>query len=255
MENGCVSDIATVRGWLEGAGSVVALTGAGISTDSGIPDFRGPQGIWTKDPAAQRMSTLAAYVSDPELRVRSWQNRRAHSAWTAQPNAGHRALVELERSGKLTALLTQNIDGLHQKAGSSPGRVLELHGTLWEAECLSCRERRPMAEVLDRVDAGEADPPCVICGGILKSATISFGQALDPAVLQRAFEAASGCDLFVAVGSSLTVQPAAGTCGVAVDSGAKLVIVNAEPTPYDEYADAVLHAPIAQVLPAIVPEV
>jgi NAD-dependent deacetylase len=248
-----VSDIATVREWLEGAGSVVALTGAGISTDSGIPDFRGPQGIWTKDPAAQRMSTLSAYVSDPELRVRSWQNRRVHSAWTAEPNAGHKALVELERSGKLAAILTQNIDGLHQKAGSSPGRVLELHGTLWQAECLSCRERRPMAEVLDRVDAGEADPPCVVCGGILKSATISFGQALDPVVLQRAFEAASSCDLFLAVGSSLTVQPAAGTCGVAVDAGAKLVIVNAEPTPYDEYADAVLRAPIADVLPALLP--
>ncbi len=197
------------------------------------------------------MSTLSAYVGDPQLRVRSWQNRRAHSAWTAKPNAGHRALVELERSGKLNALLTQNIDGLHQKAGSAPERVLELHGTLWQAECLSCRERRPMAEVVDRVDAGEADPPCVSCGGILKSATISFGQALDPVVLQRAFEAASSCDLFLAIGSSLTVQPAAGTCGVAVDAGARLVIVNAEPTPYDEYADAVLPAGIADVLPAL----
>jgi NAD-dependent deacetylase len=246
-----VSDIETVRGWLDGAGSVTVLTGAGISTDSGIPDFRGPQGIWTKDPAAQRMSTLSAYVDDPELRVRSWQNRRAHSAWTAEPNSGHRALVELERAGKLTALLTQNIDGLHQKAGSSPERVLELHGTLWDAECLSCHARRPMAEVLDRVDAGEADPPCESCGGILKSATISFGQALDPLVLQRAFEAAAACDLFLAVGSSLTVQPAAGTCGVAVESGARLVIVNAEPTPYDEYADALLNAPIADVLPAL----
>jgi NAD-dependent deacetylase len=255
MENGHVSDIATVRGWLEDAGSVAVLSGAGISTDSGIPDFRGPQGIWTKDPAAQRMSTLSAYVSDPELRVRSWQNRRAHSAWTAEPNAGHRALVELERSGKLTAILTQNIDGLHQKAGSSPDKVLELHGTLWEAECLSCRERRPMAEVLDRVDAGESDPPCVVCGGILKSATISFGQALDPVVLERAFEAASSCDLFLAIGSSLTVQPAAGTCGVAVEAGARLVIVNAEPTPYDNVADAVLQAPIADVLPALLPKV
>jgi NAD-dependent deacetylase len=255
MENGCVSDISTVRGWLQDAGSVAVLTGAGISTDSGIPDFRGPQGIWTKDPASQRMSTLSAYVSDPELRVRSWQNRRAHSAWTAEPNAGHRALVELEGSGKLSAILTQNIDGLHQKAGSSPGLVLELHGTLWEAECLSCLERRPMAEVLDRVDAGESDPPCATCGGILKSATISFGQALDPVVLQRAFEAASSCDLFLATGSSLTVQPAAGTCGLAVESGARLIIVNAEPTPYDEYADAVLQAPIADVLPALLAKV
>ncbi|HEX4430979.1 MAG TPA: Sir2 family NAD-dependent protein deacetylase [Frankiaceae bacterium] len=250
-----MSDLAEVRGWLQDAGSVAVLTGAGISTDSGIPDFRGPQGIWTKDPAAQRMSTLSAYVTDPQLRVRSWQNRRAHSAWTAQPNAGHEALVGLERSGKLTALLTQNIDGLHQKAGSSPDKVLELHGTLWEAECLSCRARRPMAQVLDRVDAGEQDPPCEICGGILKSATISFGQALDPVVLQRAFEAAASCELFLAIGSSLTVQPAAGTCGVAVEAGARLVIVNAEPTPYDERADALLQAPIAEVLPALLPNV
>jgi NAD-dependent deacetylase len=231
------------------------LTGAGISTDSGIPDFRGPQGIWTKDPAAQRMSTLSAYVSDPDLRIRSWQNRRAHSAWTAEPNVGHRALVDLERSGKLVAILTQNIDGLHQKAGSAPEKVLELHGTLWDAECLSCRERRPMAEVLDRVDAGESDPPCTRCGGILKSATISFGQALDPDVLQRAFEAAADCQLFLAVGSSLTVQPAAGTCGIALESGARLVVVNNEPTPYDDLAHAVLQAPIADVLPSLLPSV
>jgi NAD-dependent deacetylase len=250
-----VSHLDDVRDWLGAASRVTVLTGAGISTDSGIPDFRGPQGIWTKDPAAQRMSTLSAYVSDRDLRVRSWQNRRAHSAWTAEPNVGHRALVDLERSGKLVAILTQNIDGLHQKAGSAPERVLELHGTLWEAECLSCRERRPMAEVLDRVDAGEPDPPCTTCGGVLKSATISFGQALDPDVLQRAFEAAADCDVFLAVGSSLTVQPAAGTCGVALESGARLVIVNNEPTPYDDLAHAVLRAPIAEVLPALLPSV
>ena len=233
---------------------VAVLTGAGISTDSGIPDFRGPQGLWTRDPAAQRMFTLSAYLADPELRVRSWQNRREHAAWTAEPNAGHRALVDLERSGRLLALLTQNIDGLHQKAGSAPERVLELHGTLWEAECLDCRRRRPMDETLSRVDAGEADPPCPSCGGILKSATISFGQSLDPGVLRRAYDAATSCDLFLAVGTSLTVQPAAGTCGAALDAGAKLVIVNAQLTPYDDYADAVLQAPIGHVLPAILPD-
>jgi NAD-dependent deacetylase len=248
-----VSRIEDVREWVDDASRVTVLTGAGISTDSGIPDFRGPQGIWTKDPAAQRMSTLSAYVDDPELRVRSWQNRRAHSAWTAEPNVGHRTLVDLERSGKLVAILTQNIDGLHQKAGSAPEKVLELHGTLWEAECLSCRKRQPMADVLDRVDAGEEDPPCINCGGILKSATISFGQALDPDLLQRSFEAAADCQIFLAIGSSLTVQPAAGTCGVALESGARLVIVNAEPTPYDDLAHAVLQAPIAQVLPSLVP--
>ncbi len=245
--------MATVREWIGDARRVTVLTGAGISTDSGIPDFRGPQGVWTRDPAAQRMFTLQNYLADPELRVRSWQNRRDHAAWTAEPNAGHLALVALERSGRLLALLTQNIDGLHQKAGSAPERVLELHGTLWEVECLDCRQRYSMDETLARVDAGEADPPCPSCGGILKSATISFGQALDPVVLQRAYECAAGCDLFLAVGSSLTVQPAAGTCGAAIDAGARLVIVNAQPTPYDDYADAVLRAPIADALPAILP--
>ncbi len=245
-------DLDAVKAWVAEAQSVTVLTGAGISTDSGIPDFRGPQGVWTKNPESQRMFTLSAYVSDPDLRVRSWQNRRDHSAWTAEPNVGHRALVDLEHDGRLNALLTQNIDGLHQRAGSSPERVLELHGTLWEAECLSCRQRRSMAETLDRVEAGEPDPPCPACGGILKSATISFGQALDPVVLRRAYEAAASCDLFLAIGSSLTVQPAAGTCGAALEAGARLVIVNAQPTPYDAEADAVLNAPIAEVLPVLV---
>jgi NAD-dependent deacetylase len=243
--------VEVVREWVQESGSVTVLTGAGISTDSGIPDFRGPQGLWTKDPAAQRMFTLQAYVADPELRVRSWQNRRDHSAWTAEPNVGHRALVELEREGRLNALLTQNIDGLHQRAGSSADRVIELHGTLWEAECLSCKQRRSMAETLDRVAAGEPDPPCPACGGMLKSATISFGQALDPVVLRRAYAAASSCDLFLAIGTSLTVQPAAGTCGAAIEAGARLVIINAQPTPYDADADAVLHEPIADVLPRL----
>ncbi len=228
------------------------LTGAGISTGSGIPDFRGPQGLWTRDPAAQQMFTLQNYLADPAVRIRSWRNRREHAAWNAQPNAGHRALVDLERGGRLRSLLTQNIDGLHQKAGSAPERVLELHGTLRETQCLSCGDRRPMEHTLARVDAGEADPPCAGCGGILKSATISFGQPLDPDVLRRSYEAAASCDLFLAVGSSLTVQPAAGTCGAAIDAGARLVVVNAQETPYDDYADAVLRSPIEVVLPALV---
>ena len=226
---------------------ITVLTGAGISTESGIPDFRGPNGIWTRDPAAQQMFTLQNYVADPELRRRSWQNRRAHAAWSAQPNAGHRALVDLERAGRLRSLITQNIDGLHQRAGSTS--VIELHGTLYGVECLGCGERSEMSATLVRVDAGETDPPCLRCGGILKSATISFGQNLDTAVLRRAQEAAKGCADFFAIGTSLTVQPAAGLARLAAHNGARLVIVNAEPTPYDDLADLVVREPIGQVLP------
>lgn len=241
-----------VRAWLEMAERVTVLTGAGISTDSGIPDFRGPQGVWTKDPKAERMFTFQAYISDPELRVVAWRNRAAHPAWSARPNAGHDALVALERAGRLHAIITQNIDGLHQRAGSSPDRVIEIHGSLTAAECLDCGRLVPMADALARVAAGESDPPCHACGGIQKSATISFGQALRPEVLAAAVRAASSCDLLLAVGTSLLVHPAAGLCDVALRAGARLVIVNAEPTPYDTHADAVLRAPIGDVLPALV---
>jgi NAD-dependent deacetylase len=249
---GVAGSLEQVAGWLAGSRAVTVLTGAGISTASGIPDFRGPAGVWTRDPSAQRLFTLAHYVSDPAVRRRAWRTRRQHPAWQAQPNAGHRALVQLERSGRLRALVTQNIDELHQRAGSAPERVLELHGTLFVAECLSCRRRVPMADALARVDAGEDDPACVVCGGILKSATISFGQRLRPEVLHAAVRAARDCDVFLAVGTSLFVQPAAGLCGVAADAGARLVIVNAEPTPYDRLADAVLRGFIPDVLPELV---
>lgn len=229
--------------------SVTVLTGAGISTESGIPDFRGPNGVWTRDPAAQQMFTLQNYVADPELRRRSWQNRRAHAAWTAEPNAGHIALADLERAGRLRALITQNIDGLHQRAGSQT--VIELHGTLYGVECLGCGDRTEMSEALARVDAGAQDPPCLRCGGILKSATISFGQSLDTAVLRRAQEAALDCAEFFAIGTSLTVQPAAGLARLAARNGARLVIVNAEPTPYDDLAELVVREPIGQVLPGL----
>lgn len=244
-------EVDRAAAWMAAAGRITVLTGAGISTESGIPDFRGPQGVWTKDPAAQRMFTLQAYVADPHLRVRAWRNRRDHPAWAAEPNAGHRALVDIERAGRLRTLITQNIDGLHQRAGSDPARVIEVHGTLSAAECLSCRARIPMAEALDRVAAGEDDPPCAGCGGILKSATISFGQPLDQDVFRAAREAAADCDLFLAVGSSLSVQPAAGLCRVAVRAGARLVVVNAEPTPYDGLAAAVLCEPVGSLLPRL----
>lgn len=241
-----------VAEWLVEAGKVTVLTGAGISTDSGIPDFRGPQGVWKQDPAAQELSTLQSYLADPDVRRRAWQGRLRHAAWEARPNAGHLALVELERAGRLVAVVTQNIDGLHQAAGNSAGRVIEVHGTIHEVECMDCGDRQPMRPVLDRVEAGEEDPPCEKCGGILKSATISFGQQLDQQVWQRAFAASAEGEVFLAVGSSLTVHPAAGLCDIAMGAQAKLVVVNAEPTPYDQLADAVLNDPIAEVLPRLV---
>ncbi|MGQ0632056.1 MAG: SIR2 family NAD-dependent protein deacylase [Sporichthyaceae bacterium] len=244
--------VEAVRELLASATAVTVLTGAGISTDSGVPDFRGPNGVWTLNPAAQTMFTLEAYLADPALRVQAWTNRRDHPAWTAQPNTGHRALVDLERAGKLRALLTQNIDGLHQRAGSDPGLVIELHGTLYGVECLTCADATTMVSALERVAAGEPDPPCLICGGILKAATISFGQSLRREVLAAAVDASAACEVFLAIGTSLQVHPAAALCELAVSRGARLVVVNADPTPYDELASAVLRDPIGEILPALV---
>jgi len=231
---------------------VVVLTGAGISTDSGIPDFRGPQGVWTKDPAAQRSSNIADYVADADVRRRMWQMRLTSPAWTAVPNAGHLALVDLQRQGRLHTLVTQNIDGLHQRAGSDPSLVVELHGTMREAVCLSCGDRGPMEPVLDRLRAGEDDPHCRRCRGLLKSATISFGQSLVAADLRRAEEATLACDLLLAVGSTLTVSPACDLVPLAAAAGARIVVVNAQPTPFDRLADAVVRDPISVALPALV---
>ena len=243
--------VDTVRRWLDDADRIVALTGAGISTESGIPDFRGPQGVWTKNPKAERLSNIHAYMSDPEVRKLSWQGRLEHPAWTAQPNAGHLALVELERRGALHALITQNIDGLHQLAGHAPDLVIEVHGTLREVMCMACGQRGPMGPVLDRVRAGEEDPPCRDCGGILKSATISFGQPLVAEVIDRALRAAEAADLLLAVGTSLQVYPVASLVPLARAAGARVVIVNAEPTPFDHLVDAVLREPIGAVLPSL----
>jgi NAD-dependent deacetylase len=238
--------------WVRGVRRVAVLTGAGISTDSGIPDFRGPSGLWTKNPAAEKMSTFQVYVADPAVRQRSWQARLSHPAWTAQPNAAHLAIARLAAGGIDTWVITQNIDGLHQRAGMPPGRVLELHGTMFAAVCVSCGARSEMAGTLARVRAGEADPPCAGCGGILKSATVMFGQPLDPVVFNQAVLAAGAADLFLAVGSTLTVEPAASLCRVALEAGARLVIVNRDPTPYDRLATAVVSAPIGEAVPAIV---
>ena len=244
--------IAEVRAWVREAQRIVALTGAGISTDSGIPDFRGPQGVWTKNPLAEKMSNIHYYLADPQVRKASWQNRLGSPAWSAQPNPGHLSLVELERAGKLHALITQNIDELHQIAGNSPERVIEVHGSMRWFMCWGCGMRGPMQRVLERVRAGEEDPPCRDCGGILKSDTISFGQQLVPEVIDRAMQVAGEADFFLAVGTSLQVYPIAGAVEIARAAGAKIVIVNAEPTPFDDVADAVLPGSISEVLAKIV---
>ena len=240
-----------VRRWVGEARRIVVLTGAGISTDSGIPDFRGPQGVWTKSPKAEKLSDIRYYMADPEVRKLAWQSRLDHSAWKAKPNAGHLALAELEKRGKLHALITQNIDELHQQAGNSPGKVIEVHGTMRKVVCMACGMAAPMQKALDRVRAGEDDPPCRNCGGILKSATISFGQALVPEVIDRALRVAAEAEVFLAIGSTLQVYPVAGAVPLARGAGARIVIVNAEPTQFDDIADAVFRGSISALLPSL----
>jgi len=240
--------IDQVRDWIDEARRIVVLTGAGISTDSGIPDFRGPQGLWTKNPLAEKMSNIHYYLADPEVRKLSWQNRLNSPAWSAKPNAGHLALAFLEKRNKLHALITQNIDELHQLAGNSPEKVIEVHGTMRRVMCMGCGMRAPMQKALDRVRAGEEDPKCRDCGGILKSDTISFGQQLVPEVIDRAMQVAGEADFFLAIGTSLQVFPVAGAVDIARNAGARVVIVNAEPTPFDSVADAVLRGSISEVL-------
>lgn len=234
------------------ASKVVALTGAGISTESGIPDFRGPQGVWTKNPEAEKRATLQHYIASREARVASWKSRIESPMWTVQPNAGHRALVDLHRKGKLDLLVTQNVDGLHQRAGFPPARLVEIHGTVHEFQCLSCPDRGPIERVLERVRAGDEDPHCRSCGGILKSATISFGQALVPDDLERAQMAAATCDLILGIGSTLAVYPAASMVPIALRAGAKLIIMNAQETDFDPYASLVLRGQLGTVLPKVV---
>ncbi|GAA3026849.1 SIR2 family NAD-dependent protein deacylase [Streptomyces glomeratus] len=228
---------------------VAILSGAGISTDSGIPDYRGPNGLWRRDPEAEKLVTYEYYMGDPEIRRRSWQMRRGNRTLKAEPNAAHRAVAELERSGVPVRVITQNVDGLHQLAGMPARKVLELHGTARSVVCTRCHARGPMEDALARVEAGEDDPPCLECGGILKSATVMFGERLDPRVLAEAIAITKACQLFIAVGTSLQVQPAAGLVGIAADRGARLIIVNAEPTPYDDRADDVIRTPIGAALP------
>jgi NAD-dependent deacetylase len=243
--------VGEARRRIDAARHVVVLTGAGISTESGIPDFRGPQGVWTRNPAAEKQSTIQNYLADPEVRKAAWRSRLDSPAWSAEPNAGHRALVALERRGILHALVTQNIDELHQRAGSSPEKVVEVHGSMRRVMCWECGRRAPMEEALARVRGGDDDPHCLACGGILKSDTISFGQALVPEVIDRAMTAAAEADLLLAVGTTLQVQPVASMVPIAARAGAQVVIVNDQPTAMDSLADVVLRSKIALVLPTI----
>ncbi|MFD5084693.1 NAD-dependent deacetylase [Kitasatospora sp. NPDC058406] len=231
---------------------IAVLTGAGISTDSGIPDYRGPNGLWQRDPEAPRLVTIGPYTSDPDVRRRSWLMRAEVGAQAAEPNAGHRALVDLEQSGLPVRVLTQNVDGLHQRAGQSPRKVLELHGTAQEVQCMRCKVVGPVAEALDRVAAGEPDPDCRACGGVLRPRTVMFGEQLDPKVIQQADAVSKACDLFLAVGTSLQVFPVAELPYSALGNGARLIVMNGEPTPFDEVADEVIREPISTALPDLV---
>ena len=246
------SSLERARELIDASGRIVVLTGAGISTESGIPDFRGPKGVWTKNPEAEKMATIQHYMADGELRERSWRSKLDSAARRAKPNAGHRALVALERRGKLHTLVTQNVDGLHQDAGTNPEKVLEIHGTMREVMCMSCGDGAAMEVAFERVRAGEADPACLSCGGILKSATISFGQGLVAEDLARSQQAALECDLMFAIGTTLAVFPIAAVVPVAHRAGASVVILNAEATEMDDLADVVLRGQIGEILPALI---
>jgi len=237
---------------VDGSAKIVVLTGAGISTDSRIPDYRGPKGVWTRNPEAEKQSTIQNYVADPEIRKRAWRSRLDSPLWGAEPNRGHLALTHLETRRKLHLLITQNVDGLHHDAGSSHDSIVEVHGTAREAECLGCEWRVPMVEVLNRVRLGEDDPDCPDCGGIVKSATISFGQSLVDDDLRRAQDAAETADLVLAIGSTLAVHPIANVVPLARYSGASVLIVNGQATEMDGLANVIVRGSISDVVPTIV---
>ena len=242
--------VNAARRLVAGASRIVGFTGAGISTESGVPDFRSPGGVWSEN----RIVDFDEFVSSEAGRVEYWRQKAL--SWPAmrdaQPNAGHFAFVELHRQGRLDALVTQNIERLHQRSGLPGQKVLELHGTTTEAACLDCAGRISSDEACRRIEAGERAPRCRECGGFLKPATISFGQAMPHDVVTAAVVAAEACDLLLAVGSSLVVEPAASIPRVARQAGARLIIVNRDPTPLDGIADAVVRGEIGAVLPELV---
>lgn len=233
---------------------ITVITGAGVSTDSGIPDFRGPNGLWTKNPAAEKTATIDHYIGDPDVRRLAWEGRVANlGRRRPEPNLGHRTLVRLEEQERLRALVTQNVDGLHLDAGHSPDKVIEVHGSWRDTVCWSCGDRRPMSDAVRRVENGEPDPPCLLCGGILKSATILFGESLVPHVIQAAMDAAEDCDLLLAVGTTLAVGPANNVVPRARNAGAQVVILNGEPTSMDRFAHGLIVGSIGEWLPRLIP--
>ena len=246
-----MDDPANARDLLRQAGRVAVLTGAGISTASGIGDFRGPQGRWTLDPQAERVSTLSWYLNDPDVRANAWRFRAESPVYNAQPNAAHRALVRLEQGARLTGLITQNTDGLHQLAGSNPELVIELHGNSRTWRCESCRATGPMIDMVRLVRAGALDPRCPYDGGIVRATTILFEEPLDPAVIDEAVASVDDADALLVIGTSLGVHPAAGLVPYAHRRGVQIVIVNAEPTEYDGLAAFVLRDPIVGIVPVI----
>lgn len=233
---------------LRGARRIAALTGAGISTASGIPDYRGPEGVWTRTPSAVNAFTLENFMADADVRREFWRAYAGHAAWRAEPNAAHRALAELDSAGVAVRVLTQNVDGLHQRAGLAARKVLELHGSMHTTRCTACASGFPTTEILP---ADGEDPACPHCGGILKLDVVLFGQLLDAELLGQARTIAAASGVFLAIGSSLQVEPAASLCTVAVRAGATLVVVNRDPTPYDEEADFVLREDIEAVVPEL----
>ncbi|HOQ53877.1 MAG TPA: Sir2 family NAD-dependent protein deacetylase [Micropruina sp.] len=246
-----MDDPANARALLRQAGRVAVLTGAGISTASGIGDFRGPQGRWTLDPQAERVSTLSWYLNDPDVRANAWRFRAESPVYNAQPNAAHRALVRLEQGARLTGLITQNTDGLHQLAGSNPELVIELHGNSRTWRCESCRATGPMIDMVRLVRAGALDPRCPYDGGIVRATTILFEEPLDPAVIDEAVASVDDADALLVIGTSLGVHPAAGLVPYAHRRGVQIVIVNAEPTDYDGLAAFVLRDPIVGIVPVL----
>ena len=244
-------DIQRAKAMVNAASAVVVLTGAGVSTDSGVPDFRGPQGVWTKNPLTEKMSDIRYYMSDPDVRRLAWQSRLTHPALRAIPNEAHDSIAAFEETGKLLKLITQNIDGLHQAAGSDHNKIIEIHGTIHRVVCMTCQKKTNMLDELERVKQGELDPLCSSCSGILKSDTISFGQSLDEIKINAVFDCVKKIDLLLCVGTTLQVYPIAGVVDVAKAAHADVLIINNQPTQYDSMADAVLRDSIKVVLPVL----